>query len=161
MYVIDIRNTCTFNIINNINNVSFVGISLTTIDNGGKVQLWPWTDYNFINRKPSTFQQLLQSIIEYFSTWSHSWYFYTCSWSRHFILHICSIFIWLPWHTWGLLPHMAFIWSDRTTADRGSSMDTFLVWIELRTLAVIWSVPRKADLSSFMVTFPTQYTQSP
>ena len=56
-------------------------------------------------------------------------------------------------NTWEHLPPVAVFQSVHKTADLGSFMDTFLVWIELRTSAVLWTDPITADLSSSMDTF--------
>ena len=55
--------------------------------------------------------------------------------------------------TWEHLPPVAVFQSVHKTADLGSFMDAFLVWIELRTSAVLWTDPITADLSSSIDTF--------
>ena len=51
--------------------------------------------------------------------------------------------------TWELLPHTAVLLSVHKTADLSSSMDKLLVWIELRTPAVLWTNSRTAGPQQF------------
>ena len=52
-------------------------------------------------------------------------------------------------NTWELLPHTAVLLSVHKTADLSSSMDKLLVWIELRTPAVLWTNSRTAGPQQF------------
>ena len=52
-------------------------------------------------------------------------------------------------NTLGLLPHTAVLLSVHKTADLSSSMDKLLVWIELRTPAVLWTNSRTAGPQQF------------
>jgi hypothetical protein len=52
-------------------------------------------------------------------------------------------------YTWELLPHTAVLLSVHKTADLSSSMDKLLVWIELRTPAVLWTNSRTAGPQQF------------
>ena len=59
------------------------------------------------------------------------------------------IYVWSNVYTWGLLPHTAVLLSVHKTADLSSSMDKLLVWIELRTPAVLWTNSRTAGPQQF------------
>ena len=52
-------------------------------------------------------------------------------------------------NTWELLPRTAVLLSVHKTADLSSSMDKLLVWIELRTPAVLWTNSRTAGPQQF------------
>ena len=60
----------------------------------------------------------------------------------------------IGFHIWEHLPYMAVIWSVDKNEDLSSFMDTYLVWIELRTSAVFLKqfggTQKLLDLSSFM-----------